>query len=86
MPAVPADFRVHTLGCGHPGEQEEQDLRCDQMTVNVEKMRFDIAETQRQNALQQRWETRKFAAQAILAAAGCVAAGVALGRLIWFHA
>lgn len=66
-------------------DEEEQDLRIDQMTVNIEKMRFDIAETQRQNALQQKWETRKFVVQALLVAAGCVAAGVGLARLIWFH-
>lgn len=55
-------------------DQEEQDLRIDQMTVNIEKMRAD-----------QRWETRKFIIQVAVAAAALLGAGVALGNFIAHH-
>jgi hypothetical protein len=51
-------------------DQDEQDLRIDQMTVNIEKMRTDM-----------RAESRKFLIQAIGVAAACVAAGAALAAL-----
>ncbi|MBV8614303.1 MAG: hypothetical protein JOY66_11105 [Acetobacteraceae bacterium] len=44
------------------------------MAVNIEKMRADM-----------RWEARKFAVSAILAAAALIGAGVAIGNLIWAH-
>jgi len=66
-------------------ERAEYSLRMDQMTVNVEKMRFDIqAEIDRREALQ-RWETRKFAVQLLLGFTAAIAAGVALGRFWLFH-
>jgi flagellar biosynthesis/type III secretory pathway M-ring protein FliF/YscJ len=67
-------------------DRAEHLLRMDQMTVNVEKMRFDIqAEIDRREALQ-KWETRKFVVSALLAFAATLAAGVALGRFWLFHA
>ena len=41
----------------HDQEDREHELRVDQMTVNIEKLRADM-----------RWETRKFVLQAIVAA------------------
>jgi len=55
------------------------------MSVNIEKMRFDMAEQQRQSAIQQSWETRKFIVAAIVAVAASVGAGVGIGNLIWGH-
>jgi hypothetical protein len=63
-------------------DDEERQLRIDQMTVNIEKMRFDMAETQRKAELNQRWENRKFLLQMVLAAAALMGAGVALGNYI----
>jgi hypothetical protein len=51
--------------------QEEQDLRIDQMTVNIEKMRADLTA-----------ENKKFVPQALGAAAACVAAGAGLATLV----
>ncbi len=50
------------------------------MTVNVEKMRFDIAETQRQAERNQRWETRRFVVSILLASAALLGAGAAIGN------
>jgi flagellar biosynthesis/type III secretory pathway M-ring protein FliF/YscJ len=61
-------------------DQEEQDLRCDQMAVNIEKMRFDIEEKRRDAVQQQRWETRRFLVAIVLAAAALVGAGIAIGN------
>ena len=60
-------------------DQEEQDLRIDQMTVNIEKMRFDIEAEQKRQA----WETRKFVVQ-IIAGFGTAFAGgaAALGLIL----
>ena len=55
-------------------DQEEQDLRIDQMTINIEKLRTDM-----------KWETRKFLVSAILATAAAIGAGVGIGNLIWAH-
>ena len=55
-------------------DQEEQDLRIDQMTVNIEKMRQEM-----------RWEARKFLVATVTAAAALLVAGVVLGRFILFH-
>lgn len=55
-------------------DQEEQDLRIEQMNTNIEKMRRDMA-----------WEAKKFALQAIAAAIALLGVGVAIGRLIWGH-
>ena len=69
---------------------EEQDLRIEQMTVNIEKLRQDIRQDQEKARrdghrlrLEIKWETRKFALQTMIALAAAVAAGVALGRF-WF--
>jgi hypothetical protein len=51
-------------------DQEEQDLRIDQMTINIEKMRADMAA-----------DTKRFVIQAIGVAAACVAAGATLATL-----
>ncbi len=53
-------------------DQDKQDLRIDQMSVSIEKMRADL-----------RREARKFAVAAILATAAAVGAGVGIGNLIW---
>jgi hypothetical protein len=55
-------------------DQEEQDLRIDQMTINIEKMRTEM-----------RWETRKFVVQVVLAAAALFATGIAVGRFFLSH-
>jgi hypothetical protein len=55
-------------------EDKERELRIDQMTINIEKMRSDM-----------RWETRKFLVSAILATAAAIGVGVAIGNLIWNH-
>jgi hypothetical protein len=44
-------------------EQEEQDLRIDRMTIDIEKIRSDM-----------RWESRKFLAQTLAASAALLAA------------
>jgi hypothetical protein len=51
-------------------DQEEQDLRIDQMTINIEKMRSDMAN-----------DNKRFVVQALGAAAACVAAGAGLATL-----
>ncbi len=55
-------------------DQEAQDLRIDQMTINIEKLRNDM-----------KWETRKLVVSAVLATAAAVGAGVGIGNLIWAH-
>ncbi len=62
------------------------------MTVNIEKMRTELAAAQRdyQETITERqthakWETRKFAVQLAIAAAALLAAGVAIGRFVVFH-
>jgi hypothetical protein len=55
-------------------DQEEQDIRIDQMTINIEKMRSDM-----------KWESRKFITQIVVAFAAVLAAGVAIGRFVVFH-
>ena len=66
-------------------ERAEHLLRLDQMAINIEKMRFDMrADELRREALQ-KWETRKFLVQMLLAFAATLAAGVALGRFWLFH-
>jgi hypothetical protein len=50
------------------------------MTVNIEKMRSDMAEQQRQAAIRQKWETRKFLISAVIAAAAFLGAGIAFGN------
>jgi hypothetical protein len=52
-------------------DEEERELRCDQMAVNIEKMRSDM-----------RWETRKFVLQAIAATGAAMAGGAGLLALI----
>lgn len=63
-------------------EDEERALRMDQMTVNIEKMRFDMAETQR---LASR-DLKKFfittGISALLAVAAAVGAGIAIGNYL----
>jgi flagellar biosynthesis/type III secretory pathway M-ring protein FliF/YscJ len=62
------------------------------MTVNIEKMRFDIAETQRQAEVRrreweqnQRWELLKLLVSAIVAAAALLGAGAAIGNYLARH-
>jgi len=59
-------------------DQEEQDMRIDQMTVNIEKMRQDIDASQRQFAL----ENRKFTLQIVATIAGTAAATATVMGLI----
>jgi hypothetical protein len=49
-------------------DDEERELRCDEMTVNIEKMRSDM-----------KWEARKFLVSTVLATAAAVGAGIAIG-------
>jgi hypothetical protein len=58
-------------------DQEEQDLRIDQMTVNIDKMRADLAAQQRQLA----WETRKFGLALFVAGVGFIGALVTIYHL-----
>ena len=55
-----------------------EELELDQMTVNIEKMRADMANDQKRLA----WENREFAVSLIVAAAALVGAGVVLGNYI----
>jgi hypothetical protein len=55
-----------------PQDELEQQLRIDQMTINIEKIKHDM-----------KWDARRFAVQIILALAAAVAAGVALGKLLF---
>jgi len=52
-------------------DDEERELRCDQMAVNIEKMRSDM-----------RWETRKFILQLVAALGTAMAGGAGLLALI----
>jgi hypothetical protein len=52
-------------------DQEGQDLRIDQMAINIEKLRADM-----------RWEARKFLISALLATAAAGGAGVAIGNFV----
>jgi hypothetical protein len=54
-----------------PLDAEEQQLRIDQMTIDIEKMRADL-----------RQETRKFIIWFVLAIAAAVAAGVAITNYV----
>lgn len=55
-------------------EGREHELRLDQMTVNIEKLRSDI-----------RYEGRKFFVQALVGVAVSVGAGVALATYVNSH-
>jgi hypothetical protein len=75
-------------------EQElaEHELRMDQMAVNIEKMRADMALDQKaylDSRLAadkvQMWETRKFIVQVAVGAAALLGAGVALGNYLTAH-
>ena len=57
---------------------EQARANVEQIRINVEKMRADMAAQQKQPA----WETKKFVVQAIVAAAACVGAGVALANWV----
>jgi hypothetical protein len=53
-------------------DQEEQDLRIDQMTINIEKIREDLEQFKRDQVNRKddlKWENRKFVVSAIVAAA-----------------
>jgi len=50
------------------------------MTVNIEKMRFDMAETQRQSARDLRKFVITAVVSAVLALAAAVGAGIAIGN------
>jgi len=52
------------------------------MTINIEKMRFDIAEKQRQAEINQRWENRRFTLQIVGGFAATVVATVAMVGLL----
>ena len=57
---------------------EQARANVEQIRINIEKMRADMATQQKQFV----WETRKFIVQAIVAAAACVGAGVALANWV----
>jgi hypothetical protein len=52
-------------------DQEEQVLRIEQLTINIEKLRADL-----------RWEARKFLIQALAASAALLAAGAGIATLV----
>jgi hypothetical protein len=52
-------------------DDEEQELRINQMTINIEEMRADM-----------KWETRKSVVSLLLATAVAVGAGAALGNYV----
>ena len=56
-------------------EYREHELRVDQMSVNIEKMRSDME-------AMQKWETRKFLLQFVVAIVASVGAGVALANWV----
>jgi predicted type IV restriction endonuclease len=56
-------------------DDEEQRLRIDLMTIQIERLRQEI-----------RMENRKFAVQIVLALVAALGAGVAIGRFWLFHA
>jgi predicted type IV restriction endonuclease len=55
-------------------DDEEQRLRIDLMTIQIERLRQEI-----------RMENRKFAVQIVLALVAALGAGVAIGRFWLFH-
>lgn len=55
-------------------DDEEQALRIDLMTIQVERLRQEI-----------RMENRKFLVQLVLAAAALLGVGIAIGRFWLFH-
>ncbi len=59
-------------------EVAEHELRMDQMTVNIEKMRSDMLTSQKQLA----WETRKFIVQVAVGIAAAFGAGAAVATFI----
>ncbi len=59
-------------------DDDEREMRYNQMIVNIEKMRADMATEQRKLD----WETRKFLVSIVLAAAALVGAGAALGNYV----
>lgn len=61
-------------------EQEELEhaLRVDEMTVNIEQMRADMAAQQKQLE----WETRKFVVQLVAGLSTAFAAGAAVAGLV----
>jgi len=60
-------------------DQEEQDLRIDQMTINIEKMRADLSMQQKQLE----WETRKFILPLVASlGAACAGGAAALGLVL----
>ena len=67
-------LKVETMSIG----LEQARANVEQIRINVDKMRADMAAQQKQLA----WETKKFVVQAIVAAAACVGAGVALANWV----
>jgi hypothetical protein len=59
-------------------DQEEQDLRIDLMSMNIDKIRADLAAQQKQLE----WETRKFVVQFIASLGAAFAGGAAALGLI----
>jgi hypothetical protein len=55
-------------------DDEERQLRITLMTTQIERLRQEI-----------RTDNRKFVIQLALAAAALLAAGVAIGRFVFFH-
>ena len=55
-------------------DDEEQRLRIDLMTIQIERLRQEI-----------RMENRKFAVQIVLALVAALGVGVAIGRVSLFH-
>jgi hypothetical protein len=62
--------------------QTERQLRIDLMGIQIDKGRLDIDRVRQEIQM----ENRKFALQAIIACAAILAAGVAIGRFVLFHA
>jgi hypothetical protein len=63
-------------------ERAEHERRMDQMAVNIEKMRADLAAQQDRLAIETRWENRKFIVQAIAGLGAAAGGGAAVLALI----
>ncbi len=61
-------------------EREERRLKLDQMAVNIEKMRADMAAQRDRLAMETRSENRKYAVSITLAASALVGASLAIGN------
>ena len=67
-------------------ELREHELRMDQMALNIEKMRADMAAAQQVREDTRKWEDRKFYVSLAVGFAASLGAGVALANYVNGHA